>query len=202
MSKSKDTPSVFYQHKFGRRFPVPLMAFEMYSVTVCGAQTDMEVYDVLIKVLTKACNIKSQSDPELEKDIAYLIERITDVGKELNISQEKSDNVITPSKSFGTSYMEYLHDLSVDSAILRMVTYDIEAANRLYCELDRDEVMVLIAEYFSGKAEENLVKMEASMYGNGGKYQADKGGNAEKNKGKMHDISTAAGFANLKSMGF
>lgn len=192
-----ETPSIFYQHTVGLRFPIPLMAFEVYSVAVTSAETDNDVYDVFITVLTKHCGV---TDPS-EDDIAYLIERITTVGKELGLDTDKDKDKGKPkTRSFGTSFMEYLHTLKIDSAVLKMVNYDVTAATKLYCELDRDSVMRLVAEYFSGKAEENLVRMEASMYGNGGKYQADKG--SQKGAGKAHDISTPEGFAQLKSMGF
>ena len=105
-------------------------------------------------------------------------------------------------KSFGSSYMEYLHGLSVDSAILKMVGYDITAATALYCDIDREDTMQLVSEYFSGAAEENLVRMESSMYGNGGKYKDDGKSDKSLGKGSSHDINTPEGFANLKAMGF
>ncbi len=199
---SNDTPSLFYNHKFGRKFPISLMALEMYAIEVEGAAEDNEVYDALVRVLAKACDVKSPS----KEDIEYLISRITTVGKELADNKKESgegEGKGAKGKSFGTSYMEYLHNLSVDSAILKMVNYDIGAATALYCDIDRDDTMELIAEYFSGAAEENLVKMEASMYGSGNTYKDDKGGkgSADKLKGSSHDISTPEGFANLKAMG-
>lgn len=193
---SNDSASIFYQHKYGRRFPVSLMALEMYAVEVDGAESDNDVYDALVKVLTKACQVKEPS----KEDGDYLISRITSIGKELADKAPKVPEGASKSKSFGSSYMEYLHDLSVDSSVLKMVSYDMTAATKLYCEIDRDDVLKLVAEYFSGKAEENLVKMEASMYGNGGKYKNDRG--AVSGPGKTHDISTPEGFANLKAMGF
>lgn len=190
---SENSPSIFYQHKYGRRFPVPLMALEMYAVTVEGAETDNDVYDVLIKVLTSACGVTAPN----KEDGDYLISRITEVSKAL----KQVDKTTGPkSQSFGTSYMAYLRDLSVDSAILKMVNYDVTAATKLYCELDREDVLKLVSEYFSGKDEANLVKMEASLYGGGGKYKNDKGGKG--GPSVQHDISTPEGFANLKAMGF
>ena len=191
-----DNASLFYNHKYGRRFPVSLMALEAYAIEVEGATEDNEIYDALVRVLAKACDVKSPD----KLDIEYLIERITEVGKEL-ADNKKDDGKKEgkPKKSFGTSYMEYLHGLSVDSAILKMVNYDITAATALYCDIDRDDVIRLIREFFSGVAEENLVNMEANMYGTGNSYKGDKGGKKENES--THDISTPEGFANLKAMG-
>lgn len=191
-----DTASLFYNHKYGRKFPVSLMALEAYAIEVEGASEDNEIYDALIRVLAKACDVKSPT----KEDIEYLISRITEVGKELADNKKEGDDKGGKSKkSFGTSYMEYLHGLSVDSAILKMVNYDITAATALYCDIDRDDVIRLIKEYFSGAAEENLVKMEATMYGSGTSYKGDNGGKKENES--THDISTPEGFANLKAMG-
>jgi len=190
--------SLFYNHKLGRKFPVSLMALEMYSIKVQGAKEDNEVYDTLIYVLANACGVKSAT----KEDIEYFISRITEVAEELNKREGKSEVKESPKKSFGSSYMEYLHGLSVDSAILKMVGYDITAATALYCDIDREDTMSLVADYFSGEAEENLVKMEASMYGNGGKYKDDGKSDKSLGKGSSHDINTPEGFANLKAMGF
>jgi len=95
--------------------------------------------------------------------------------------------------------MDYIGGLPIDAALLRMVNYDIDAAEKLYCTIDRDDVVQLVKDYIKGRMEENLVRMEASMYGFGGSYKEDK---QESSKEKGIDLSTKEGVAALKSLGF
>jgi len=184
--------SIFYMHTYGRRFPVPLMALEAYAMDSENASTDQELFDVLVTTLSKHCKVVKPTDG----DINYFLDRLKKLKTEIEEnSLEDSNN----GKSFGTAYMDYISELPIDGALLKMVHYDIDAAEKLYCDLDRDDAVTLVKDYIKGKAEENLVKMEAAMYGMGGSYEEDK---AEKNKDKGIDISTEEGAAALRALGF
>lgn len=192
---SENKMSLFYQHTYGRRFPVPLLALEVYAQNISAAKTDNDIYDVLVQLLSSVCKVKSPC----KEDIEYFVKRLQEVDRSLKKDEPKAAPG-TPRKSFGTSFSDYLQNLSLDSAVLRMTGYDMQAASRLYCEVDRDDVMVLVADYYSGKAEENLVAMEAAMYGSGNSYKEDKKPRAS--KANTHDLATPEGIGALRSMGF
>ncbi|RLA45994.1 MAG: hypothetical protein DRR06_06005 [Gammaproteobacteria bacterium] len=183
--------SLFYNHTFGRRFPIPLMALEAYALDSEAAQTDEDLFNVLVTTLSRHCKVSKPS----EQDITYFLERLQGIKEEISNSP---DGGVAKGKTFGSAYMDYVSGLPMDSALLKMVNYDISAADRLYCTIDRDDVVQLVKEYIQGKAEENLVRFEASMYGFGGSYSEDK----PENKDKGVDISTPDGMAALKSLGF
>lgn len=185
--------SIFYMHTYGRRFPIPLMALESYALDSEKADSDEELFNVLITTLSKHCKVATPEDA----DITYFLTRLKGLKEEIS---ENSGDEETKGKTFGSAYMNYIGGLTVDAALLKMVNYDIDAAEKLYCTVDRDDVVQLVRDYIKGKAEENLVRMEASMYGFGGHYEEDKSGKGGKSKGI--DISTEEGAAALKSLGF
>ena len=186
--------SIFYMHTYGRRFPVPLMALESYALDSEKADSDEELFNVLLTTLSKHCKVVAAEDD----DIDYFLSRLKSIKEEIS---ENSSDEKTRGKTFGSAYMDYISSLPVDGALLKMVNYDIDSAEKLYCTIDRDDVVQLVKDYIKGKAEENLVRMEASMYGFGGHYEEEKvdkkGGG-----GKGVDISTEEGVAALKSLGF
>jgi hypothetical protein len=127
---------------------------------------------------------------------------LNDIREEVAPSAKASETKVSK-KSFGTSYDEYLQRLTLDSTVLRMVGYDVDAARRIYCEMDRDDAMKLIGEYVTGLMEEGLLRLEASMYGFGGKYKEDKGGpSSGEGQTKHHDLTTDEGKAALRRLGF
>ena len=184
--------SIFYMHVAGRRFPVPLVALESYSINASTAESDEQLFDVLITTMSKYCNV---TDPQ-DDDIEYFLSRLKEVREEIkdNDPEEK-----TKGKTFGTAYLEYISGLSIDAVLLRMVNYDINAAEKLYCTMDRTDVVALVDDYVKGRMEENLVNMEAAMYGFGGGYKSDK---QSKGKSKGVPINSAEGMAQLAALGF
>ena len=189
-----DDTSLFYKHKHGRRFPVSLMALEVYGKNMVGASTDNEIYDVLITTMTSSCGVMN---PDSE-DVDYFISRLAEMHEKMQEKAEKGGEKGAKTKSFGTSFSEYLSGLSIASTLLKMTGYDMDAATKLYCELDRVDVLELVNDYFSGKAEENLVAMEAAMYGSGNSYKKDKG---SAGPARTHDLSSKEGIKAVRAMG-
>jgi hypothetical protein len=184
--------SIFFNQLKGRRFPIPLLAIEIYSDEARHCTTEDEVFDVFFRVITDICGVRQPTD----EDLTYFVDRLDALRKEMeqNETQETKKAV----RSFGTAYHEYLSNLMVDSRILRMVGYNFDVAKKIYCELDRDDAMKLVNEYMTGLLEEGLLNMEAAMYGFGGKYKDDKGGS----KANVHDLTTDEGKKALKRLGF
>jgi hypothetical protein len=153
-----------------------------------------ELEDLLCGILHSFCSVEKPSDDDLN----YFVDRLKAIQEEIKDRVPGSSK--KASKSFGTSYHEYISKLSIDSTILRMTGYNFDAAKRIYCELDRDDAMKLVTEYINGSMEESLLTLEACMYGMGGSYKNDGGGN--KGADKVHDLSTEEGKAAARAMGF
>jgi len=165
------------------------MALEAYSINSEKTTTDQELFDVLVTTISKHCKIRNPTDD----DITYFMDRLKEIKEEI---AGNAKQLMPQGKTFGSAYMDYVSELPIDGALLKMVNYDIDAAEKLYCTIDREDVVSLVKEYIKGKAEENLVNMEAAMYGFGGSYADDK------KESKGMDISSEQGAAALKSLGF
>jgi hypothetical protein len=181
--------------KYGRKFPVSLLSIEFYAIeSEKNKEDDNLLYDALVNTVVKTCAINSPD----QDDLKYFLSRLEGIRDSLKGSGEgvaKGKDV----KTFGSSYLKYLTNLSIDSTLLKMTGYDMAAAARLYCEIDRDDVQKLVDEYVTGKSEENLVLMESSMYGFGGSYADDSGA---KGPQKSFDLNSAEGLNALKGLGF
>lgn len=184
--------SIFFNELKGRRFPISLLAIEVYSLEAGTCTSEDELFDVFFRVITELCGVAQPTD----EDLNYFVDRLEVLRGEMIKAEENAPP--KASKSFGTAYHEYLSKLMVDSRILRMVGYNFDAAKKIYCELDRDDAMKLVNEYMTGLLEEGLLNMEATMYGFGGKYKDDKGGT----KGNTHDLTTEDGKKALRRLGF
>jgi hypothetical protein len=183
--------SIFYNQVKGRRFPVSLIALEYYVAETQFCDTEEAMFDVFLETLVRFCGVTAPDD----EDVEYFLSRLEGIRSEI---QPGTTTKGRPNKSFGTSYDQYIQDLTLDSTILRMVGYNLDAAKRIYHDLDRDDAMKLVSEYVTGLREEGLLQLEASMYGFGGKYKNDKG----QTKAKVHDLTTEEGRAALKRCGF
>lgn len=183
--------SIFFNQLKGRRFPISLLAIEVYSLEVRNCASEDEVFDVFFRVITEICGVQQPTDD----DLSYFVERLEVLRTEMSNEDVQPKKSV---KSFGTAYHEYLSRLMVDSRILKMVGYNFDAAKKIYCELDRDDAMKLVTEYTTGLFEEGLLTMEAAMYGFGGKYKDDKAGS----KGNTHDLTTDEGKKALRRLGF
>lgn len=184
--------SVFYLQKVERRFPISLMAIEVYSN---WSQTSTElaedqVVDHLSSLVKEYCFVESPT----EEDIAYFLEYLKGL-------QEAIEGQSPPKKSrkqsFGTSYSQYLQSNPLDLTLLQMVNYDYAKAQDLYCQVDREDVLLMIGNFLRFESEKTQTLYEACLYGFGGKYKSDKGGEVI-----SYDLDTDQGLAELAACGF
>lgn len=188
--------SIFYSMGSGRRFPISLLAVETYAIHVGDSVTDDELFDLFVSIVTEICGVP---DPTTE-DIHYFVGRLQEIQDELSEPQAVVEK--GPKKGWGSSYVEFLQKLSLDSVILRMVGYDFDAAKKLYCDLDRADTMKLVRDYTSGLMQEGLMLLESTMYGFGNSYSEDKGRGKAFDSASAHDLRTPEGVAALKRLGF
>jgi hypothetical protein len=106
----------------------------------------------------------------IQGNVQRVVARIT----ELQIPKEPS-NQRKQRKSFGTSFAEWLGDMSATESCLYLADYDIEKALKYYWEEDYLLVQEAIRVKSSCDSQRSLIALEASMYGFGGKYSDDAG---------------------------
>jgi hypothetical protein len=188
--------SIFYLMGSGRRFPISLLAVETYAIHVGGAVTDDELFDLFVSIVTEICGV---TNPTTE-DIHYFVGRLQEIQEEITSGPDSARK--GAKKGWGSSYVEFLQKMSLDSVILRMVGYDFDAAKKLYCDLDRSDTMKLVRDYTSGLMQEGLMLLESTMYGFGNSYSEDKGRGKAFDSANAHDLRTPEGVAALRRLGF
>jgi len=109
----------------------------------------------------------------IEKTAYLLVQRVIARINELQIPQEPPTKK-KQSKSFGTSFSEWLGGLSATESCLYLSDYDIEKALKYYWEEDYLLVQEAIKVKSSCDSQRALIALESSMYGFGGKYSDDK----------------------------
>lgn len=192
-------PSSFYISKFSRRFNISMLALEYYSMSVENLQEDERLIHCILDTLKNVCGVGNPS----QEDVNYFIDRL----KEFKDKLEKHEGPEEPSRSFGTSYLAYLQELSSEAAIWDMVDFNPKAAAYLYCEADKEDVDNLLRTYVRRQNEFNLLAMEATLYGSGNHYKEDnpsKGSQPQPQEQlgtKVYDINSKEGLARLRSLG-
>ena len=189
------TNSCFFNDKFNRKFPISLMALEIYGQLFGEEQpTEEELYTLTISLIKDYCGVDEPSDEDFVHFVQYVTKLSADTkDKKPPVKRKKP-------RSFGTSYEEYLHGINPDQMILIMTGYDYEQARYIYCELDREVSLAMVGNYVKGCLETNTIRMEASMYGFGGKYKNDRSGE----QGRNYDMNTDEGvkaLSNVKGFG-
>lgn len=191
--------SIFYSES--RRFPISLLALEVYSEKSPAAKTDDELMDIVIEVMSRYCGVIRPNDD----DFQYFLERLSEVKQEVDKDLEADTPPSINKMSFGTSYIGYMNKLKLDSTIMQMTGYHFENAKVIYCQLDRIDALRLISEYNVEKLETHKVSMEAVLYGMGGEYKGDASKSSSGDSvaiERVHDVRTKEGAAALRKFGF
>lgn len=189
--------SIFY-NTTTRRFPVPLLAVETYSIQHEFVTSEEDFIAMCCYVLADVCKVKN---PDAD-DIEYFLERIAEKdGEGEEPPGPSKEGKSKDSRSFGTEFHKYLGKITLDRTIMMMVGYDYEAARRIYCELDKADARLLYKDYLDGLREKGILYLDAVLYGMGGSYKGDKKSSSDVESVK-HDLNTAEGMAALRSFGF
>jgi len=188
--------SLFYKLKYVYRFPISLLCLEMYVELSQGITDEASALEVFSRVLIKSCGIREPT----EEDVVYFMGRLEQINKDIQKENEKFNIKESSMRTFGSSYRDYIRDIPFDRILMQMTNYDLIAANRLYTELDRDDIMPMIAEYVKGKIEAGILQLDSCLYGFGGSYKEDQ--SAGKENVIVHDLQTEEGRAAMRSFGF
>lgn len=111
-------------------------------------------------------------------------------------------------QSFGELYLRWALKLDAWSTCLYLAGGDPLQADRLYYEVDREDLLSAFSVRVDHEMERINSTMEAAMYGFGGGYKTDKSrsSGAGSNDGPVYDLTTdegrKAGLAILRQQGF
>lgn len=154
--------TTFYDDRFTRRFPLPLLLFEWISKHPPAEDADDEL---TLAYYRQALRVVGIDNPVFE-DVAYVIRRVLDV-----YEQRKPEGRSSPVRDFGHALKEMLQDFSVEELLLAACGFDYERARKAYCELDRDEALQVIDTWVKLLSHRHNMEYEAAVYGAGGSYK-------------------------------
>lgn len=158
--------SCFYAHRYGRRFPVPLLAVERFY----ELQEKTATEEALYYTCQECCGRENPS----EDDMAYLLQRLIDLSQTSKKPEsDASDPHAKPPQTLGTKYHDLINSLPTDRTLLWMTGYDYDRAYHLYSRVDRDDAMQMVGDFLRIHLEENRVGFENVLYGHGGSYKDD-----------------------------
>lgn len=158
--------SIFYASRFARPFSVPILAFQRLAQL---RQVDTDCTDALLMTLRDCVGLANPTKEQVD----YFLHRIESAcaDQTQGAVSEASDQLTR-----GTHYREFLQSLSIDRTLLLMCAGDYVRAEYLYCQVDRDDVLQMVADFRSEKLEANEYMFESVLYAMGGSYKGDEPG--------------------------
>jgi hypothetical protein len=152
---------------------------------------------VLIQTVKQAFEL-AHPEKEVAAHLPSLVETVI-----ARINSLQTDHSPTPSKgyvskSLGTRYVEWLSEMDAEEVCMYLAEYDVNRAERLYWYEDIPAVQKAVTLKSQHDNQMTLVYMEAALYGQGGKYKDDDGGQAV----DYLSMSTEESSAALKQFGF
>ena len=167
-------PSLFYKATLERRFPLPFLFFEDVGIAAEGLDEEPTEEDIALHIresLKRCCNRKAS-----DADVQYVAGRLEQLAKESTEKQAEEDenkSVKKKAQGFAVSFSDWVGKLKPQELCLAVTDYDHPAAMQLYCEVDRDDVMEMAAQWMAHEWESIKVGYESVVYGFGGGYKED-----------------------------
>jgi len=170
-----ESNSIFYTSRYGRSFAVPMLAYEYMGVEFSKegvAEDEEKIGEVYRTALEEICKVKFNKDTLQE-----LVSRAQGTMSEASGGEGKSNK--PPKKGFTSTFYKYFLDLPADKLLLQVCGNDYKVAEHLYCVLDRDDTMEVIAGYTARLQQDHGVMLEACAFGFGGEASGGGGGVVE-----------------------
>lgn len=158
------------------------------------------VEEVLVAALIRLGFKKGELTSE---EIQSICDRLAEIKSHDEAIASKSAGGRDPSsgggkKSFGQDYVKHMSKLGTAEKCLVTCGYDVDAARRMYCEVDKLIADAAITTYFENRWQELKTGFEACVFGFGGNM--DGAADAD------HDMTSEEGMKSaahaLRSMGF
>jgi len=136
---------------------------------------------------------------QVRERLPQLTEQVMEKIVDMRMAAEKAEgkpSAIRIGRSMGTAFAEWLAGLDGEQSCLYLAEFDVAKAHEYYwfhAASSIKEAVIMKGEYASKNIQ---TRMEAVLYGMGGKYNGDDGDAAH------HDITTPEGREALKACGF
>jgi len=190
--------SIFYRANYERKFPLTMLFLELLQASISEKEAEELTADQLLPLILE-CLVKSGLKEKAKKsDADYVIDRLTSMMQE---AQPTGDGA-PPSKkqTFASSYSAWAAALEPDALCLAASSFDYFQAERLYKEVDKEDVIWLADQYLRAEWEKIKVGFESVVYGFGGSYKDDSSGGS--GGADTYDLTkeSAKGLAALKKV--
>ncbi len=173
---------MFFEANFQRLFPVTFLLVEAIAQSIVGGEQNEDV--AISKAIVTVAKV-----PVTRSAIDYVVDRVREVYPG-DTEQEAS----TPrtGRGFATAFQQWASSLSPEGVCLYLAKYDFEGARRLYCEVDKKDVVAMAALKIKEEWERSVLSYECSLYGFGGSY-----GNEERDDSDALDVNSEEGLRAL-----
>ena len=149
---------------------MPLLFFEVLAAGLESfSDKDTTVGAVISSCLIKSGLTESPTSDQIEYS-AMRMEMMKDEEQKKE-DEDKKPLSKTGKKAFAQDALEWLSSLVPENLCLYIANYNLDEASRLYCEVDREDVMHMGSQKVEQEWEMMRVKMEASLFGFGGGYE-------------------------------
>lgn len=174
MSDSKS--DILYERRFTKRFFFPMAAHDrlrglLKETREAGINPEEEEVFVALchQTVKDCCRIPDPNSEELGR----FMDRLQEINDKANADIIKDGDRGPAKKSYGTDFVQMLQESSMDQLLLMLCDYNVEKADYLYSEVDRDHVDIMIDHYIKKEMEKHKINMEGCLYGFGGSYSGD-----------------------------
>lgn len=166
--------SIFYNKKFGTKYPVSFLVTETVAEKIKAAAEDGQeggvVFFSCVLSALKECHGGTPTDDDIDAAVEKLQNVILDAQKQA----EKKLPTKPRGNQFAAAYIDWVEQLDPVATCLFVSGFDFERARILYSEVDREDVMLLVERYLSSEWEKIKLGYESAVYGAGGSFSSDK----------------------------
>jgi len=192
--------SIFYRAAYERQFPLTMLFLELLQTSIAEEGAEEFTADQLVPLILK-CLVKAGLREKAKKsDADYVITRLTSMMEEAQSAGDASSSPPPKKQTFASSYSAWAAALEPDALCLAASSFDYFQAERLYKDVDKEDVIWLADQYLRAEWEKIKVGFESVVYGFGGSYKGD---SSERSGGAdTYDLTkeSAKGLAALKKV--
>lgn len=145
-----------------------MLLIEALSETMKSCSEELTINDAVIDALTKAGLATNPTDQQ----ILYVIKRLKELEEGEDVKEGSIPSEPESKNSFGQVALEWMAELSSEDLCLYLADYDYVEAKKIYCTMDKEEVIHTSSQKMKYEWEMMRVKFEASLFGSGGGYEA------------------------------
>lgn len=187
--------SVFQNNPPQNQSPPLSFGIEKYLISTLSSEEQVteEHFALTVRAAFGLVYPEKTITPLLHTLVTKVVQRINSLQK-----PDQKPNHFHINKSLGTNYATWLSELNAEQVCLYLSDYNPERAEHYYWFAD----ILTVQEAVKLKSQHDnqlaLIQMEACLYGAGGKYQEDTGGDG----GNNYDMDSSESASALQTLGF